>query len=307
MTTGPAIVPVGLSVSRRAWRLFFWIWLLLAVPAALWAAGGTAPAAGLLFELRHGEAPPSYLLGTMHSEDPRVLGVLEQVQPSLTGSRRLILEMVPDGPAMLAASLGMLLGDGQTLAELLPAELYAEVKAAAAEAALPEQAIRRLRPWAVAVMLALPEAGGGAFMDARLYHQALESGLPVSGLETPMEQLAVFDDMSPRLQQAFLRDAVRNRAQVEVQYERMVNAYLSRDLEALRQFAETDSESLDPEVARWFDRQVLQSRNRRMFERLLQEFDRGQAFVAVGALHLAGEQGLLALLGRAGFSIRAVY
>ena len=52
---------------------------------------------------------------------------------------------------------------------------------------------------------------------------------------------------------------------------------------------------------------LLLDRNRRMFERMLPLVQRGNAFIAVGAGHLVGEDGLLRLLERRGFRVQSVY
>ena len=51
---------------------------------------------------------------------------------------------------------------------------------------------------------------------------------------------------------------------------------------------------------------LLSDRNLRMFERALPEFQQGAAFVAVGALHLPGQDGLLSLLHGAGYVVERV-
>jgi uncharacterized protein YbaP (TraB family) len=51
---------------------------------------------------------------------------------------------------------------------------------------------------------------------------------------------------------------------------------------------------------------MIGARNHRMVERMTKSFD-GGAFVAIGALHLPGEDGVLALLEQRGYAIKRVY
>ena len=56
-----------------------------------------------------------------------------------------------------------------------------------------------------------------------------------------------------------------------------------------------------------FDQRLLFDRNTRMVERMQPQLKSGNAFIAVGALHLYGERGVLSLLAREGFRITRVY
>ena len=56
-----------------------------------------------------------------------------------------------------------------------------------------------------------------------------------------------------------------------------------------------------------FEEDFVVSRNQRMAERLLDKIDGGGAFVAVGALHLPGEQGLVHLMEESGYKVSRVY
>jgi uncharacterized protein YbaP (TraB family) len=56
-----------------------------------------------------------------------------------------------------------------------------------------------------------------------------------------------------------------------------------------------------------FDQRLLYDRNPRMVERMQPQLQAGSAFIAVGALHLYGDKGLLRLLERAGYRVTRVY
>ncbi|UCE88321.1 MAG: TraB/GumN family protein [Pseudomonadota bacterium] len=66
-------------------------------------------------------------------------------------------------------------------------------------------------------------------------------------------------------------------------------------------------EQSDPEIAELFTRRFIVERNRLMLERMQPRLREGNAFIAVGALHLPGEQGLLRLLERRGYRVKAIY
>ena len=60
---------------------------------------------------------------------------------------------------------------------------------------------------------------------------------------------------------------------------------------------------MDPAVAQRFNERLVTGRNRSMTERLVALFARGSTFVAVGAMHLPGEEGILSLLERRGYTV----
>ena len=62
----------------------------------------------------------------------------------------------------------------------------------------------------------------------------------------------------------------------------------------------------DQHLAREFQRRLIVDRNQRMAERMEPWLKQGGAFIAVGALHLPGEQGLIRLLRQRGYSVRVV-
>ena len=176
------------------------LWLLL-VSAAV--AGGER---GLLFEISTPEAPPCYLFGTFHSEDPRVLALSPATRDAFERSPVFILEMIPDARTMSRSMEIMVYGDGRELARVVGAPLYGRLVEAAAELGLPEEAIRGFKPWAAATLLGLPPARTGEFLDIHLYRTALAAGKEVIGLETIEEQVAVFDSLGEEDQILMLKE-----------------------------------------------------------------------------------------------------
>ncbi len=60
-------------------------------------------------------------------------------------------------------------------------------------------------------------------------------------------------------------------------------------------------------LAQQFEKQFITMRNKRMVERMERHLKQGGAFVAVGALHLSGEEGVLRLLQKRGFTVKKAY
>lgn len=260
---------------------------------------------GLLFEIQKPGEEPSYLLGTIHSEDPRVLKLPEVITRALQQSQDLVLEIPLDLGEVLQVQLMMLLPPEQSLSELLRPELYRRLLPVAASIGLNEQMLQRYQPWALAMLLSMPPPRTGQFLDLVLYQAAVEMGKPVGSLERAEEQLQLFSGLASSQQERLLEEALNNYPELPLQTEELTEAWLSRDLERLQDLSR---ESLgDPELDRWFRLQVVERRNLRMAERLQAMTRGGSRFIAVGALHLPGARGLLQQLREAGYRVERRY
>ena len=83
----------------------------------------------------------------------------------------------------------------------------------------------------------------------------------------------------------------------------MVDSYLLGDLQALSEMAAEQMEALDAGTREYFELEGIVKRNHRMLASMLTHLAGGKVFVAVGALHLPGDQGLLSLLRKNGFTV----
>jgi hypothetical protein len=261
---------------------------------------------GVLFEITRAGKPPSYLFGTMHLDDPKVVAQLERVEPLLSRVDRLVMEAVPDGLAMIKAAAAGFYTDGRSLKDVVDAPFYARVVEILAERGVPELVLRRMKPWNVAVTLSLPGGDNTAFLDLRLYNRAEELGLPVLGLETIDEQLGLFDRLDTARQVALLRQTVEQLDELSRLMAEMIDAYRRGDLVYLEQVSVEQQAGYDPELLEWFTQTMIERRNRKMLERLGTILTDGASLIAVGALHLPGTSGLLRGLEAEGYGIRAL-
>jgi hypothetical protein len=253
------------------------------------------------------DVAPSYLFGTMHSDDPRVADPPATVTQALAASRVLLLELDLGAPEIALAPLAMILPPGQTLDGLLDADTYRRAQAAMQARGYPPAAVDRMRPWAVAVTLAMPPVRTGRYLDLVLYEQALAQGLTVQGLERIAEQLGVFEGLSTADQAALLRLSLDEYGREAAAFEALHQAYLARDLDYLVTLSTQAFAKLPPALAETFEAAILTERNRRMAERAAPQLAAGGAFVAVGALHLAGEDGLVARFRARGYRLTPLY
>lgn len=286
-----------------AYRLVVWLVLY----ALCYHTGWAAEEQGILWRIDGAATQPSYLLGTIHSDDARITTLPVTISNIFQQADSFSGEIDMDLPNLMQASQATLLPEGESLQQLLDSTLYQQTVQLLAAYGMPELVVQRMKPWAAAATLSLPRPQTGLFLDMLLYTQAAAQGKRVYGLETVSEQVGAMESIPRDLQIIMLRDAVAQHDQLDQIIEALINAYLQRDLNALESISDKAMQQGDARVAQLFTSQVVVNRNRRMLERMQPRLDEGSAFIAVGALHLPGKDGLLTLLRNKGYRVNPVY
>jgi uncharacterized protein YbaP (TraB family) len=262
---------------------------------------------GLLWRIETPGVAPSHLFGTYHSNDPRITTLPCPVQEAFDRSASYTMEVITNGAGIVSMAEAMFFSDGKSLKDVLGEPLYQETLHAAGVSETGNTGgINHMKPWAVLMTLSAPREGRGLFLDLALQFSATQRGIPTYGLETMQEQIAVFNGMSLDDQIVLLRDAVQNAQLTQEVMQELTRAYLNGDLNALLKL----SEKYKPQDARIYNAmmdRLLVQRNANMAERMRERLKEGNAFVAVGALHLPGDTGLLRLLSNAGYRVTRVY
>jgi len=249
----------------------------------------------------------NWLLGTIHAEDERVLKFPPVLEQALKQADTVALELVPRPETLEQLSAAMRLPEGKRLSERLDEDLYNRVAAALSEYGLESEALDRLRPWAAALTLAQPPVETGRFMDLVLVQRAAEHGAQARALETMSEQLTFFTGLGEQMHIALLEAAVADHERGGQEFEALIEAYLAADLAELRALAESQLSELPPAVKDHFRCKGIVKRNLEMARRARPLLEQGGTLIAVGALHLPGEKGLVALLREQGNQVKAIY
>ncbi|MDH3451667.1 MAG: TraB/GumN family protein [Gammaproteobacteria bacterium] len=272
--------------------------VLLLVP--FWAQTGAdqarAPTQGLLWEIRAGNAAPSYLLGTMHSDDPRLLELPAQLERVLQSASSFTMEVIIDPLAMTELGQHMLLPPQESLADMLDARTWQRLVSA-----------MRQRPWAVAMVLSMPQQFSGLALDLYLQQYAARLGKKLYGLESIEEQVAVFEGLSKAEQVQLLQTTLLQLPELPALIEALTAAYLAGDLAAMQALTDAQLAIGDAQFNRRFIRRLIDERNVKMLRRMQPRLREGGALIAVGAMHLPGERGLLRLLRDQGYELGAIY
>ena len=245
----------------------------------------------------------NYIMGTIHVDDERIMDLSDTVLSRLRSADRLLLELELNQRTSLDVMRKMMFTDGRTLAQVIGADLYEQVRTRFGEqSGLPGSTLLLLKPWAAMVMLLRPANDSGTFLDQQLGQIARNDGIPVTGLETVDEQMAAFDTIPLEDQTELLRATMEQLDDKDALYERLRQAYLDGDLDQIVAVSQ-ESEPDDSRLADLFEKNLITRRNERMLRRMLPYLERGNTFVAIGALHLPGKEGLLALLKDKGYRV----
>ena len=281
---------------RAAARSALLAWLVL-LPTLAGAEADTA----IYWALSRDGAPAGYLLGTIHSEDPRVLDFPDGFVEQLNANDYFAMELVPDLPTLSRLTEYMHYADGSTLQSRIGPERFTRLQDALSGYSLPQDWVARMKVWAAMMTLSVPPPQSGFFMDFSLSLRAAGAGLKVVGLETLEQQLSFLEDMPLAQQIELLDHALDEFDRVGQVHTQMVDSYLEGDLQALRRQAEEQMAVLEPAARDYFVRAGIVERNRRMADAVLPWLEQGRVFIAVGALHLPGESGLIAALRSSGY------
>jgi uncharacterized protein YbaP (TraB family) len=291
--------------------MMFGVVFALSIACSALAQGASASAAavrhGFLYRIERDGIAPSWLLGTLHSADPRVLALIDTpALARITGTvRTLAIEMQagPGDDAQLAA--GAELADGERLDALLGPDTWDGVRLAL-DGGGDAARLVRLKPWAILLALAEAPRTQGIPLDAQLRERARERRVSVLGLELPEEQVAAFDAVPVASQVELVRYALAHRSDMLGDHERAVQAWLAGDAFALQRIARAPvvrDARLAPHFAA-LERSIVTGRTALFAHRLFVPLRAGRVLVAVGASHLDGPDGLVALLSAQGYRVR---
>lgn len=262
---------------------------------------------GLLWRISAPGLAPSYLFGTMHSTDPRVTALPKPLTDSFDSAASFSMELIFTGAGIVRMAEIMFYGEEGSLKDAIGEELYEETRSVLIKAGIPTQDLDKKKPWAIIMALGSPRKSQGIlFLDLKLQKKAAMQFKPTYGLETMDEQLQVFDGLPIQDQIQLLREALRYQSRNKEQTDQLMNAYLNRDLAALAAVSDQYQSRAGPAYDKLMDR-LLAKRNLRMLERMRPRLKEGGAFIAVGALHLPGRQGLLTLLENNGYRVSPIY
>ncbi len=297
-----------------------WGFALLALLLVLWsglaAASDLHPVRhgeGRLWRIERGDAPASHIIGTVHVTDPRVRDLPAPIRAAFEASEQAAFELVLTPEEREALSAARSLPSEKSLAKLVDRETYKKAVALAALYGLSEKAVDRMHPGALAMFFQTPpdefrrRLDGDLILDLWLIQWAYDLGKRVVALEKLEEQLSLFEESEAVDPAEVLREVLAQLEEEPDGLETLIDEYLAGNMvPAYRRVEALAREDKEP-GARHFKEAFLDTRNHTMVRRMIPLLQRGKAFVAVGALHMPGEEGILNLLEQQGYRVTRVY
>lgn len=258
----------------------------------------------LLYKISGNGLPqPSYVYGTIHMICPQDFQMPDKLAKVAKAAHTLYLEVDMDDPTLLL-SMGMLMQDqtpGYSLEKAFRPEDFQKLKRFMKDSIqLDVENFLKMKPLVLHALFAarlLPckqnQSVEQALMDiAKSLHK------PIEGLETAADQIKAFDAIPDSLEAAQIMDHINDTQKQRAILGRLFTAYKSQDITALHDLM-LETEDFDREA-------MLYGRNRRWIPLMEKAMKKEMVLFAVGAGHLGGGQGVLALLRKKGYKVEAV-
>lgn len=249
-----------------------------------------------------------YLLGTIHvlrSDE----ALPNNIDKAYQQAERLLMEidmddLDPFATQALMLKLGML-PDGKTLHDELDAATNQKLKTTAQAIGFDAAVLEHFQPWLAALtieQLELTKLGfaGDTGVEMRLTQRAAADHKPIAGLETLEQQLNLFAQLSDQAQRDYLAQTLTELEQGPTELETLLSAWRKGDEQQLQRTLQQGFVD-DPKLFA----ALTTDRNRRWLTEIKPLLDESHDdyLVAVGALHLVGNEGLVALLKQAGYTV----
>lgn len=253
----------------------------------------------------NGLKEPSYLFGTIHITCDATLA--DKVKTALDKTQQLCLELDMDDPTMQVEMMNsMMMQNGVTMKSLAKPEDFKAVDAfLTANVGFSAEMLNTVKPFMVTAML-YPKMLNCEMqsVEAELIKIAKAQNEEVIGLETVGEQLAVFDAIPYQEQMNELVITAKDNMQRDkAELAEMMTLYKSENVEAMISFTEKSPNAM---TSKYSD-VLLKKRNQNWISRMTAIATNKPTFFGVGAAHLGGKDGVIALLRKAGFTVEAVY
>lgn len=283
---------------------------LLAVTLALGAGTSAfAQSAGtkhMLFEI-HGPHATVYLLGSVHLLTPTT-GVLPAVvDTAFAHASRVVFETNMD--TLQARGMELMtrgrLPQGKTLRDVVDAKTYARLDSVLPRYGLTTAQVGHMKPWMLSLVLSQITMMRAGFqpqlgVDMQLANRARAAAKPTGGLESADFQLGLFDTISPADQIALLDESLVSPDSAIANITSLRDAWLRADMHAIDSITTEDIGDHPALLAT-----MVTDRTRNWVPALEQMLHgSSDVLVVVGAGHLVGEKGLVALLKARGYTIR---
>lgn len=289
--------------------------LSLLIAALLFNASGAAAQtvkpktdSGLLYEITGKNLKkPSYLFGTIHLICRKDMLPQEKLKGYLDKTEQLILEMDMDDPAVMQQAVKLsMLPDGKSVKDMVKPEEFAKIDELFKNyVGISFDHLQKFKPMASQTfLLTSPKVLGcqpPVVYDDFLAQTAAAQKMPVIGLETIEEQIAVIDSQPLDEQLKSLKEAVANPEKGFGEFKTLYQTYLTQNSDELYNLAAAQLKESGLSHPK-----MLDNRNQNWIPMIEKNIAVKPSFIAVGGGHLGGEKGVVNLLRAKGYKLTPI-
>lgn len=281
---------------------------LLALTISISSLYSQVTSQSMLWEISgKGLEKSSYLYGTFHLLCPDDLQIKDKVKNAMSSSERLVLELDFDDPSVMQTiQQNMAYNDGTTAKDYLNESEYELVAAFFRDSLqMPFERLHAIKPFFLSSMTLMHFAGcRPVSFEQKLTSLAGEEGIEVAGLETVQEQMGFIEGIPMHMQKKMLLENLQHYDSSRVMFRKMMKRYLNEDLPGLNEISQ---ESFASEQYVQFREDLLINRNKDWIPEIEELVKEKASFIAVGAAHLPGNEGVIDLLRKKGYQVKPVH
>ncbi|MGC1424338.1 MAG: TraB/GumN family protein [Terracidiphilus sp.] len=250
-----------------------------------------------------------YLFGTIHALQKDDPWRSPKIDAAIQQSQTLWLEIpnVDDSASMQPLIMQLGMDQAHPLSTKLTPDQLAKLTRAANSVGLPggEAMFESFKPWLAALTLSiapLMQAGydPSTGVEMELKPEFVKANKPVKGFETAEQQMRYFADMPEKTQIDFLSSELDDFDSAIEKFKQMLAAWSAGDVDALDKLNNADFRDKYPELF-----QILVVKRNQKFTTQIEDLLKGDSvsFVAIGAGHLVGKDGVPAMLEKQGYKV----
>jgi uncharacterized protein YbaP (TraB family) len=249
-----------------------------------------------------------YLVGSVHMLTSDFYPLAPSLDVAFKDSDLLVeeanlAEMLSPNTQFTLLSRGMLPA-GQTIDTVISPATLALMNKHSGPLGMPIEALKQFKPWFLAMTIEAAEWQKAGFdaelgLDKHFFDRAQIDNKMIQGLETTEFQISLFDGMTKDQQDHFLAETLKSIETETASVGKLAAAWKAGDAATVERMVLADVKS-DPVV---YER-LLVARNRTWLPKIEALFSRPRhAFVVVGAAHLVGPDGIVAVLKAKGYQV----
>ncbi|GGK88947.1 TraB/GumN family protein [Rufibacter glacialis] len=293
---------MGTYKASFIWFLFLSLSLSLLSPKTEAAVSPENQGKSLLWKVSGKGIKTSYLYGTFHLVPKDQFALSSKVKQKLIKSQTVVFEVDLDSP-QLSRLLSKTMRMEKPLESLMTAQDYSLLTSFVKDSLERNmQQFRYIKPGFLGQLLLYPKLLGYSpeSYDLALLNMAKKWHKSIYVLETPEEQVALFDQSTLEVQTSQLLNNVKQFDKQRKLMRNLLGLYQQEDLQGLYDLI------ISQEDAQGSNNLLLDERNQKWLAPLQDMMKKSPSFIAVGAAHLAGEQGLIQLLRAQGYKVEPV-